>query len=132
MDEVVKFLEENPVFYIATVDGDTPKVRPFGFFLKHQQKLYFGVGNQKETFKQLQKNPKFEISTTSKDNTWLRLSGNAVFETSEELLEKAFERNPNLKALYSKENGPRLELFYIENAKAEFLNFLGEHKVINF
>ena len=75
MDEVVKFLEENPVFYIATVDGDVPKVRPFGFFLKHQQKLYFGVGNQKETFKQLQKNPKFEISTTSKDNTWLRLSG---------------------------------------------------------
>ena len=44
MDEVVKFLEENPVFYIATVDGDVPKVRPFGFFLKHQQKLFFGVG----------------------------------------------------------------------------------------
>lgn len=132
MDEVIKFLEENPVFYIATVDGDVPKVRPFGFFMKHNQRLYFGVGDHKETYKQLQKNPKFEISTTSKDNTWLRLSGKAVFETSEETLSKALENNPNLKAMYSKENGPRLATFYIENAKAEFLNFLGEHKVINF
>lgn len=58
MKEILEFLSENPLFYFATVDGDEPKVRPFGFHVEYEGKLYFGIDSQKETFKQLKANPK--------------------------------------------------------------------------
>lgn len=132
MEEVVKFLEENPVFYLATVAGDVPKVRPFGFFMVHNNKLYFGVGDQKQTFRQISENPKVEICTTSKDMKWLRLSGNAVFERSEETLDAAWAKAPNLKDMYTQKDGPRMATFYIEDATAEFLDMEGNYEVLHF
>jgi len=95
MNEVLQFLKENPIFYIATVDGDTPKVRPFGFVMEYDGKLCFCTNNQKNVYRQLKTNPKFEISTTSKDGKWLRLKGKAVFITNRESKKAALDASPS-------------------------------------
>lgn len=79
MHEVLKFLTDNPTFYIATVDGDKPRVRPFGFVMEFEGKLHFCTNNQKNVYKQLQVNPYFEVSTASPEGRWIRLRGKAVF-----------------------------------------------------
>jgi uncharacterized pyridoxamine 5'-phosphate oxidase family protein len=66
MDEVFGFLSENHPFYVATVDGDTPKVRPFGFVMVYEGKLIFACNDQMNVYKQLKANPKFEVATTNK------------------------------------------------------------------
>lgn len=62
MSEVVKFLTDAETFYIATVDGDKPRVRPFGIAIDHESKVYFVTGNKKEVYRQLKANPNFEVS----------------------------------------------------------------------
>ena len=84
MNEVFEFLTENPTFYLATIDGDQARVRPFGAIAKFEDKLYFVTNNKKDVFKQLTANPKVEISTTSKKGEWIRLSGNAVVDPRRE------------------------------------------------
>ena len=69
MKEVLQFLQENAPFYIATVAGDKPKVRPFGFVMEHEGKLWFCTSNKKNVYKQLQTNPYIEISATAPDRT---------------------------------------------------------------
>ena len=82
MNEVLEFLTTNPTFYLATIDEDNQaRVRPFGAVMKFEDKLYFATNNTKSVFKQLVANPKIEISTTSKNGEWIRLSGNAVVDT---------------------------------------------------
>jgi Uncharacterized conserved protein len=128
MNEVLEFLKQNPVFYFATVEGDQPRVRPFGFFMEHEGKLYFGLGNQKESYKQLVKNPKFEISTASKEGQWIRIRGKAVFDERPEVTEKAFSIMPHLRGMYSAENGPRLALLYVSEGEAVIADFQGNDK----
>lgn len=131
MTEVLKFLTENPTFYLATVDGDIPKVRPFGFVMNYQDKLYFCTSNQKNVFKQLKANPHFEVSTTSKTGEWLRLKGKAVFNTNKETKQAALDAAPFLSRMYSIDDSI-FELFYIESAEAAFYNMKGEAKTIKF
>lgn len=119
MDEILNFLTENPIFYIATVDGNLPKVRPFGFVMKLEGKLYFGTSNQKQVYKQLTVNPHFEISTTSKTGEWLRLKGKAVFHTNGMTKEAAFKAMPSLSKIYSADDSI-FEVFYIEDGEANF------------
>ena len=75
MQEILRFLKDNAPFYLATVDGDKPKVRPFGFVMEHENKLWFCTNNQKNVYKQMQANPYIEISATAPDKTWIRLRG---------------------------------------------------------
>jgi len=131
MTEVLKFLTENPTFYLATVDGDIPKVRPFGFVMNYQDKLYFCTSNQKNVFKQLKANPHFEVSTTSKAGEWLRLKGKAVFNTNKGTRQAALDAAPFLSRMYSIDDSI-FELFYIESAEAVFYNMKGEAKTIKF
>ena len=69
MDEVYKFLKENPIFYVATMDGDQPRVRPFGVVALFEGRLYLQTGNVKPVFKQMMANPKIELCTMGKDGT---------------------------------------------------------------
>jgi uncharacterized pyridoxamine 5'-phosphate oxidase family protein len=131
MNQVLQFLTDNPTFYLATVDGNIPKVRPFGFIMIHQDKLYFCTSNQKEVYKQLKANPRFEISTTSKTGEWLRLSGEAVFHTTPETKQAAITAAPFLSRLYRVDDSI-FELFYIKNAEAVFQDMKGERRVIKF
>lgn len=120
MDEVLKFLTENRVFYVATVDGDKPKVRPFGFVMEYEGKLYFCTNNQKEVFKQLQANPYVEMCSTSADGQkWVRIKGKAVFKTTTQSKAKTLEVMPELKQLYSVDD-PIFETFYLDEAEATF------------
>ncbi|HWR07866.1 pyridoxamine 5'-phosphate oxidase family protein [Sporomusa sp.] len=129
MEEVLKFLTENPIFYLATVDGDIPKVRPFGFVMNFEGKLHFGTSNQKNVYRQLKANPNFEISTTSKTGEWIRLKGKAVFNTSKQSKQAALTKMPQLANMYSVDDSI-FELFYIENGEATLQDMKGNSKTI--
>jgi len=129
MHEVLKYLTDNPVFYIATVDGNMPKVRPFGFVMEYEGKLCFCTSNQKNVYKQLKANPNFELSTASADGSWLRLKGKAVFCTTIESKNAALKAAPMLKNMYSAEDS-LFEIFYIEDGEATFNSMTGEPKII--
>ena len=101
-------------YFVATVENGLPKVRPFGLVLEYEGRLYFGVGNQKASYRQLLEQPALEISAVDTDRNWLRIRGKAVFDDDPVLLEKVFTKMPHLRAQYSDENGPRLKPFYIE------------------
>lgn len=121
MNEVLQFLKDNSIFYLATVDGDTPKVRPFGFVMEYEGKLCFCTNNQKDVYRQLKANPKLEISTTSEAGEWLRLKGKAVFITSRITKKAALEAMPSLRRMYS-EDDAIFEIFRVEDGEAVFCN----------
>ena len=104
MEEILKFLGENPTFYLATVEGDQPKVRPFGFFMAHENRLYFGTGTHKKVYRQLQVNPNVEVCTASPKGQWIRIRGKAVFDQRPETAAKAFETMPVLETIYNEKN----------------------------
>ena len=86
MNRVVTFLQENPVQYLATVGRDgKAKCRPFMFALERDGKLWFCTNNQKEVYKDMQENPYVEISVSSPEYAWIRLSGTVVFENNMEV-----------------------------------------------
>lgn len=129
MNEVLQFLKDNPTFYLATTDGDTPKVRPFGFVMKYEGKLCFCTNNQKDVYRQLKANPKFEICTTAKTGEWLRLKGKAVFITSRESKKAALDTMPSLRSLYS-EDDSIYEIFYADEAEATFYGMSGPSRTV--
>lgn len=126
MNEVAKFLIENPVQYMATADRENnPKVRPFQFALEDEGKLYFCTSNKKDVYKDLQNNPKVELCTCSKDFVWVRLSGRVVFSGNMKIKETILEQMPLVKSLYKSPDNPAFEIFYLEKAKAVFADFSG-------
>ncbi|PRR83422.1 pyridoxamine 5'-phosphate oxidase family protein [Clostridium vincentii] len=129
MEDILEFLSSNPVFYFATVDGDEPKIRPFGFHMEYEGKLYFGIDSQKETYKQLKVNSKFEVCTASRDGNWIRIKAEAIFDERAQVLEKAFENTPSLKEIYTKKNGPRFILFYASKGSALIEDMSGNKEV---
>ena len=93
MNTALEFIKANPVFHIATVDGAKARVRPFGFIMKRNNKLYFCTNKTKDVYKQLKKNPDIEISDMGSD-TWLRIRGRIAFDETREAKAKAFEESP--------------------------------------
>ena len=130
MNEILKFITDAKIFYIATVEGNKPRVRPFGFAIEYQGKIYFGTSNQKDVYKQLNSNSQFEVCTMSKDGQWMRLQGKAVFDSSADAKAKAFEVMPGLASIYKSPENPFFEVFYVEEAEATFYNMKGESKNI--
>ncbi|MCD7781658.1 MAG: pyridoxamine 5'-phosphate oxidase family protein [Methanosphaera sp.] len=117
--KVDDFLTEAKIFFVSTVkDGDTPKCRPFGLHVLHDDKIYFGAGTFKEVYKQLEENPKIEISATNGEDI-LRYYGKAVLTKNEEVLNIVAETLPEIMDAY-KQMGGEMGLFYIDDATAEF------------
>ena len=129
MNEVLQFLRDNPVFYLATLDGGRPRVRPFGFVMEYGGKLCLCTNNTKNVYRQLKANPAFEISTASKTGEWLRLSGKAVFVTTRESKQAALDAMPSLKRMYSVDD-PIFEVFSIEDAQATFSDMNGAARTV--
>lgn len=126
MNEVVKFLKENPVQYFATVGLDgKPKVRPFQFMLEKEGNLYFCTNNKKDVFAQLQKCPYVEISTSSPKFAWIRLNGKVVFSNDMETKKAIIENSNLVKSLYKSAENPIFEIFYLKDAKAVIADFSG-------
>ena len=125
MSKVKDFLAATGVFFMATVDGDQPKLRPLGAFLEEDGKLIFGVGDFKNVYRQMQINPKVEIVACKKDGHWLRYTGTAVFETDEKYAEEMI-RSSHLEMIYNEQTGNKLMTFHLEDATAVDIAIMGE------
>ena len=130
MSEVQEFLKECGVYYLATIDGDQPRVRPFGTAEIFEGKLYIQTGKNKDVFKQIQANNNVEICAF-KDGKWLRLSGKLIPDERVEAKKDMLDKNPNLRGMYN-ENDDNTIVLYFESATATFSSFTEAPKVINF
>ncbi len=126
MSKINDFLTEAGVFFLASVDGDQPKLRPLGAHFEMDGKVLFGIGDFKEVFKQLVSNPKTEIVACKPDGHWLRYTGKAVFETDPKYAEAALEAMPHLKSIYNEETGHKMMMFHLEDAIAVQIAIMGE------
>ena len=129
MNKIVEFLNDTKIFYLATIDGDKPRVRPFGAVMEKDGKIYFCTNNQKDVYRQMQKNPNIEISATKENGDWLRLSGQAVFDTSKDTKQTMLDECPVLKTMYSADDG-KFEIFYITNASAAVFSLCGKKETL--
>lgn len=131
MKEVLDYLKACGTFYLATNEGDQPRVRPFGAVCEFEGKLYITTNNKKNVFAQMKKNPKVEISAMNK-GTWIRLEAEAVHDDRREAREAMMEDNKAaLSKMYSVDDGI-FEVLYLKNATATICSFTGEPKVIKF
>ena len=130
MERVCKFLKEAETYYLATVEGDQPRVRPFGTAHIYDGKLYIQTGKSKSVSKQLAENPKAEICAF-KDGAWLRLSGELVEDDSVEAKKSMLDDYPNLRKMYD-ENDGNTQVFYFKNATATFSSFASAPETVTF
>lgn len=130
MERVCKFLKDASVYYLATVEGDQPRVRPFGTAHIFQRKLYIQTGKIKDVSKQIALNPKVEICAF-KDGEWLRLSGELVEDDRVEARKSMLDAYPELRRMYD-ENDDNTQVFYFKNATATFYAFTKTPEVVTF
>lgn len=128
MQEVYEFIKECGCYYLATVDEDQPRVRPFGTIDLFEGKLYIQTGKKKDVSKQIQANPKAELCCF-KDGKWLRLAGSLVRDDRREAKKHMLDAYPNLRGMYS-EDDDNTEVLYFSNATATFSSFTEAPKVI--
>lgn len=122
MKEIFDYLKEARTFYIATVEGDQPRVRPFGAVGEYEGKLYIVTNNTKAVFKQMIANPKVEISAMKADGSWIRLAGEVVNDERREAKAAMLEQNPSLTRMYSLDDGIFAAL-YFKNGTATVSSF---------
>ena len=130
MERVVEFLKDAKVYYLATMDGDQPRVRPFGTVNVFEGKLYVQTGKIKPVSKQLHANPKAEICAF-KDGRWLRLAGTFVEDDRREAKASMLDAYPELRGMYNEDDG-NTEVFYIKDAVATFSSFTEAPETITF
>ena len=126
MSRIYDMIDEAGVFYLATVDGDQPRMRPLGLKIEMDGKIMFGVGNFKDVYREMLENPKVEIVAYTKDSHWLRYTGTAVFEDDPKYEQVALDIYSNLRKIYNEESGNRLMMFHLENATARDIAMMGE------
>ncbi|WP_349764033.1 pyridoxamine 5'-phosphate oxidase family protein [Fusobacterium sp. SYSU M8D902] len=125
MEEIIKFLTENPVQYLATVGVDgKAKCRPFMFCFEKDKKLWFCTSNKKKVYEEMSKNPFIEICISNASYSWLRLSGKATFKNEIEIKKSCFE-NPIVKEQYKTIENPSFQMFYLENIQAIIADMSG-------
>lgn len=133
MNDVIKFLKENPIVYLATVDKGEPRVRPFQFMLEEGQRLYFCTSNIKDVYKQLKAHPSMELTTSSPKFEWIRLRGEARFINDLSIKAKILEASPLVKSIYKTPDNPLFDVFFIERGRAIIADFSGNPpKEVNF
>ncbi|MDR1001587.1 MAG: pyridoxamine 5'-phosphate oxidase family protein [Clostridiales bacterium] len=124
MEKVLKFLSETGMFFFGTTDKEQPEVRPFGFVMQIDGKLYFGMGKHKNVYKQLLENPKFVVCA-SKADEWLRIRATAGLEASEAAYKQAFASAPYLSMIYNEETKLVFALVEAKDAVVEFQTMAG-------
>jgi uncharacterized pyridoxamine 5'-phosphate oxidase family protein len=125
MSKISDYLKETGVFFLATEDGNQPKIRPLGAHLEMDGKVLFGVGEFKEVYKQMQANSLVEIVACKQDGHWMRYTGKAVFETDGKYAEAMLDAMPNLRNIYNEETGNKLGMFHLEDATAVDIPMMG-------
>ena len=130
MERVEKFLKEAGTYYLATMDGDQPRVRPFGTAHIFEGKLYIQTGKVKPVSKQLHANPKAEICAF-RDGEWLRVAAEFIEDDRREARKSMLDAYPELRSMYSEDDG-NTEVFYLKNATATLSSFVAPSKTITF
>ena len=126
MSKISDFLKEAGVFFLATAEGDQPRLRPLGAYLEMDGKVIFGVGNFKNVYKQLCANPKVELVACKQNGHWLRYTGKAVFESDPRYAAAMLEKLPQLKDIYNEKTGHKMMTFHIEDATAVDIAVMGD------
>lgn len=130
MQEVYDFLKACGTYYLATVEGSQPRVRPFGTVDLFEDKLYIQTGKSKDVSKQLQANPKAEICAL-KDGVWLRVSGELIRDDRVEAKKHMLDSYPELQAMYSAEDD-NTEVLFFRSATAVFSSFTEPPRTVTF
>lgn len=130
MERVAKFLKDAEVYYLATVEGDQPRVRPFGTAHIFEGKLYIQTGKVKDVSKQLIANPKAEICAM-KDGEWIRIAGELALDDRLEARQSMLNAYPSLQKMYAADDG-NTQVFYFRNATATISAFTHEPEIIRF
>ena len=130
MEKIYNFLKDAEVYYLATVDGDQPHVRPFGTVLLFEGKLYIQTGKVKPVSKQLAANPKAEICAFNK-GAWLRVAGELVNDDRVEAKKAMLDVYTNLRAMYD-ENDDNTQVLYFNSGVATFSAFGQPDEVVEF
>lgn len=130
VERVCQFLDEAGTYYLATVEGDQPRVRPFGTALVYGDKLYIQTGKVKPVSKQLTANPKAEICAF-KDGKWVRVAGELVNDDDRAVKVAMLEKMPSLKGMYSADDD-NMQMLYFKNASAVFSSFTEAPETVEF
>ncbi|MDR0612598.1 MAG: pyridoxamine 5'-phosphate oxidase family protein [Dysgonamonadaceae bacterium] len=132
MQEVYNFLKHCGEYFIATVEGDQPRVRPFGTAAIYENRLYIQTGKRKNVAKQMIANPKIEICAYDEaSEKWLRIEATVVPDERVEAKQFMLDEYPSLKGMYSATDDNTF-LLYLSNATATFYSFEGEPEVVKF
>ncbi len=131
-EEIMTYLKDCGAFYLATVNQDQPRVRPFGAVEVINGKLYLVTGKAKNVFKQLVANPKFEICGLKKSGSeWIRISVKLMNDEDTKVKQEMLDKNPGLKNRYSATDN-NMAVLYIEDGTATLNSFSGETKTVRF
>ncbi|MBR4978935.1 MAG: pyridoxamine 5'-phosphate oxidase family protein [Clostridia bacterium] len=130
MEKVYEFLKEAGTYYLATVDGDQPRVRPFGTVNIFEGKLYIQTGKKKDVSKQIKSNPNVEICAFQ-NGKWVRVSGKLVEDDRVEAKKSMLDAYPELRRMYD-ENDGNTQVLYFENATATFSSFTAPPETVEF
>lgn len=128
MEEVFELLKKIGTYYLATVDGDKPRVRPFGTVDLYNGKLYIQTGKKKDVSKQIEKNPNAELCAFQ-DGVWVRVAGKLVNDDSREAKKHMLNNYPNLRGMYN-EDDDNTQVLYFEDGVATIYSFTSQPKVI--
>jgi len=130
IERVCQFLTDAETYFLATIDGDQPRVRPFGTVLLSDGKLYIQTGKSKDVSKQIAANNKVELCAC-KDGQWVRVCGELVNDDSRDVKVAMLEKMPSLKGAYSPDDD-NMQMLYFKNAKATFCSFTGAPETVEF
>ncbi len=132
MDEVLKYLKDNPTYYLATVDAQgNPDVRPFGTISKIDGDLYIQTGMVKDCYKQMEAHPQIAICTADDKGTWLRLTATVVPVLDDAIVNAVLDEYPQLRDMYTPGDGNTVVL-KLTNATARFCSFTAEPRTVTF
>ena len=131
VQEVFDYLKASRIFYLGTVEGDQPRVRPMGAIALYEGKLYFQTANTKNVFKQLLANPNVELCAMGAEGTWIRIQAKAIHDDRLIAREYMMDANPGLKNRYSADDGI-CEVLYLEQGNAVISAFTAEPNVLEF
>lgn len=121
MEKTLEFLKKTNIYYLATVEDDQPRVRPFGTIHPFEGKLYFQTGKVKDISKQLHHNPKIEISAFA-DGAWIRVAATAIVDDRIEAQQSLLDAYPSLQDRYQAGDG-NTEVWYLQDATSTFSSF---------
>ena len=128
INEVCDYLKKCGTYYLATADGDQPRVRPFGTVHIFEDKLYIQTGRSKDVYQQLKANPRFEICGAHV-GTWIRLTGELVEDARIEAQESLLAAYPSLQRMYAAGDGNTV-VFYVKDGTATFCSFTEEPRTV--